>query len=365
MLVHCARAVEAVPRLQDGEKAVRRRELLVGTTGLTGAAALGLIPAASTAGIDPVAARLEALLLGEGGLARPVPMVHLGKSLAAAWRSFENCQYSELADRLPDLVNVARASRHAATGQARDQFAAVLSDTYVLVSELAVKINKNSMAWLFADRALTAARDSGNPASVAAASRAFAICMRRLGHYDGATRLLVDSALSIGADHGDPGPVLLAAYGSVLCTAAYSCAQNSKGAEALELIGEAGEAAVRMGDARVGHSVFSVANVSVYQIGVHTALGDSAQALEHARTVEQHQLPTPERHARFCVDTARAWEQFGRRDRAYQALSVAERHAPEELRRPSVRTLVANLLYSPGIPPSGLRALAARSGVLV
>lgn len=76
-------------------------------------------------------------------------------------------------------------------------------------------------------------------------------------------------------------------------------------------------------------------------------------------------VPTPERHARFCVDTARAWEQFGRRDHAYQALSVAERHAPEELRRPSVRTLVANLLYSPGIPPSGLRALAARSGVLV
>jgi hypothetical protein len=108
----------------------------------------------------------------------------------------------------------------------------------------------------------------------------------------------------------------------------------------------------------------AAASVGVYRIGVHTALGEPGVALDHARRVDQHLLPTPERHARFCIDTARAWEQHGRRDRAYETLRAAERHAPEEIRRPSVRTLIAGMLYTPGPPPTGLRSLAARAGAI-
>jgi hypothetical protein len=51
--------------------------------------------------------------------------------------------------------------------------------------------------------------------------------------------------------------------------------------------------------------------------GSVTALGDSAGALASARSVTQAELPTAERQARFCIDTARAWQQHGRPDQAY------------------------------------------------
>jgi hypothetical protein len=304
------------------------------------------------------------LLLAEVSGAAPVPLGQVRASLAAARGAFEGCRYRELAGRLPGLARAAHASRDAATGRTRERLSVALAGTYALASGLSVKLNEDGMAWVAADRSLAAARKTADAATIAVASRAVAIAMRRLGHYDGATRLLTTTALDLGADRGNQPPEVLAAYGSLLCTAAYASAQNAKRGQALDLIGEAEQAAARMGQVPTSGLVFGAASVAVYRIGVHTALGEPGVALDHARRVDQHLLPTPERHARFCIDTARAWEQHGRRDRAYETLRVAERHAPEEIRRPSVRTLISGMLYAPGTPPAGLRSLAARAGAI-
>jgi hypothetical protein len=100
----------------------------------------------------------------------------------------------------------------------------------------------------------------------------------------------------------------------------------------------------------------------VYRIGIFFAVGDSATALGHARTVDTRLLGTHERYARLCIDTARAWEQHGRPDRATQFLRAAEIRAPEELRRPSAHELINRMLYSPTVTPTGLRSLAGRVG---
>lgn len=160
-----------------------------------------------------------------------------------------------------------------------------------------------------------------------------------------------------------PLAVLLATYGSLLCTAAYTAAQHGSRHQALDLITEAEVAAARMGDAQVAHTPFSSTNATIYRIGVHTALGDAGTALDYARKINLRSLPTPERQARFCVDTARAWDRFGRPSNCVKALQAAERCAPEELRRSSVRSLVTALLDTPGPTPTGLRELADRCGV--
>jgi hypothetical protein len=157
---------------------------------------------------------------------------------------------------------------------------------------------------------------------------------------------------------------LLATYGSLLCTASYTAAQNGNRSSALELITEAETAATRLGDARVPRSSFSATNVAIYQIGVRTALGDAGTALDYARKIEVNTVPTPERQARFCLDTARAWHRFGSHGNCFHALQAAERCAPEELRRSSVRSLVVTLLDAPGPTPSGLREFAARCGAV-
>lgn len=73
-------------------------------------------------------------------------------------------------------------------------------------------------------------------------------------------------------------------------------------------------------------------------------------------------LPTPERRAKFLIDTARAWQEHGRPDQAYRALLAAEANAPEEIRRASVKALIATIAQSRGTSLAGLRGLANRSG---
>lgn len=87
----------------------------------------------------------------------------------------------------------------------------------------------------------------------------------------------------------------------------------------------------------------------------------ASTATRHACRVNPRLLPTAERYARYCVDTARAWHSHGDRDRAVDALLAAERAAPEEVRRPSVATLISTMRYAPGPVSSSLHGLAART----
>jgi hypothetical protein len=227
-----------------------------------------------------------------------------------------------------------------------------------------VKQNQEPLAWVTADRALTAARDCGKPTTIGEAARMVAIAMRRFGHYDAATDLLTSTAIDLGAATGDPDPDTLAVYGSLLLTASYSAAQGGNRATALDLAGEAEQAAHRMRRAASSGMFspdFTADQVALYRIGVHHALGDDAGALRHARTININRLPSAERRARFCLDVARAYQGFGDPERVCHALLAAERHAPEDVRRPSVRTVVGELLYTPGTVP-GLRDFARRIG---
>lgn len=357
---------------QDGDEAMRRRQVLAGLAGFTIA---GMLP--GTARAAATEESLEALLLAKSQIpAKPVPLVTLYQALGQAQRAFERCEYTELTSALPRLIATAHASRDAAVGQMQDRLSAALAHAYLLGSELATKRHRDTVARVAADRSHSAAEASGDPLTVAASSRAVAISMRRhaLGTTDridreagltGAITMLTKTALDLGADHGDPQAPLLATYGSLLCTASYSAAQNGNVAQALGLIEEAEYAARRLpgGANGAGNAQFSETTVAVYRIGVHTALGDSAKALSYFASVVPGRLPTAERRARSYVDGARAWKDHGNLDQATDALNSAFVCAPQELNRPSVRSLLTTMLDAPGRTPAALPALAARAGL--
>jgi transcriptional regulator with XRE-family HTH domain len=342
-----------------GDEHVRRRELIAS---LASVAMLGALPASGRGSVkEPSAVQLEALLNSVHRMEYvPRSPDELETTFAAVRSAFVNCRYADVASTLPELLAAAHVTCDATFGEKKDRASEVLANAYMLASELCVKRDEGALAWVLADRALNSAQHIGSPAIIASASRSVAIAMRRHGHYEGATSLLTSTALKLGADSGEPEPRILGSYGSLLCTAAYSSAQNGSRTQAVELLDEAESAARRL--ARLGVEVpdFNTANVRVYRIGVSNALGDSAAALQSANSVDTHFLRTPERQARFCIDTARSWYMHGDRQRSFLALRTAERSVPEELRRPSVRLLVSTLLHAPGAPVSGLREFATR-----
>src|SRR5262249_46817153 len=123
-------------------------------------------------------------------------------------------------------------------------------DAYSIATEWCVKVNQDALAWVTADRALTTARESGNPTAIGEAARMTAIAMRRAGHYDSALDLLTTTARDLDTGHEDPDA--LAVAGSLLLTGAYSAAQAGHRATALALAAEAEQTAVRMRRAAVG-----------------------------------------------------------------------------------------------------------------
>lgn len=259
---------------------------------------------------------------------------------------FDACHYRQVSHLLPALVS---SGHHllstASPGRATEQAESALADVYSLAAFTADKLGDFGLSWVLADRARQHAQASGNPLSLAVATREAAVAMRRSGHHGALPT-------ATGSD--------LAGRGGLLLTAAYTRAQQGHAA-AIELADEAAEVAARLPADWSGNAVFAPSQVPIYPISVHV-LGDHARAPTVARGIPLGSLPSAERRARVCVDVARAWYGYGDAERCLRALEHAERHAPEEVRQPRIRALTRDLLERPDIAPSGLRAFASRIG---
>ncbi|EFG03877.1 transcriptional regulator (plasmid) [Streptomyces clavuligerus] len=345
---------------------MKRRDLVNGALGIS-AALLTTTPAHAAPTGTPTAALERALV--EPLAAHPAAHADLARGLAGARAAFSATRYQALGRALPHLIATAEATRdRTRPGHARDQAHALVARSYVLAAELAVK-DASEIAWVTADRALAAARASGDPQVISEAARMVAIAMRRAGRGEEAIGFLTRTALTFD-HHSDPPPAALAAKTCLLLTAGYTAACGGHRTTALDLVAEADETAHRIPHDQPHHGLFTItaspAQVDLYRIGIHTQLGTPDEAITHARRVIPGRLPTAERKARFHTDSARMWHKAGRPERVYADLRAIEHVAPEELRRPSLRTLTTDLLYTstPQTLP-GIRAFAARHGALL
>ncbi|MGH3827455.1 MAG: helix-turn-helix domain-containing protein, partial [Pseudonocardiaceae bacterium] len=156
-------------------------------------------------------------------------------------------------------------------------------------------------------------------------------------------------------------PEHLAMYGMLHCSAGYAAARAGDRDRANELLTEAEATATRLADDR-GRQQALTANIVSHRVSAAYLLGDAGTALAHANSLPLAAIPTTERRARLLVDTAIAYAQWDKPDRAYRTLLAAEHTAPGEVRtRNAVRRLVTDLMAAPrqaAMP--GLPALAVR-----
>ncbi|WP_421110126.1 XRE family transcriptional regulator [Streptomyces sp. NEAU-S77] len=337
---------------------MRRRKLLTGTLAAGATAVVGAAPAgAVSAPFDP-AVGLEDALFRLPSVA-PVPLGRLVQQTAAARSDFCAARYTSLGRALPGLLAAASATRDASSGREREQASVVLARAYVLAAELALK-QHNDSAWVAADRALTAARASGHPVPIGESSRVLAITMRRSGRCPAAVRLLTQEAADLDAGQAPTGAV----RATLMLTAAYTAATGRDRATALGLLDEAQEETERR---QAVPGLFTVdvsrTQVDVYRISVLNALGTPDEGVKVAARLNIDRMPTAERRARAWTDTARMWHALGDQQQTFAALRRVEQEAPQEVRRPALRALAADLLYLPARVP-GVREFAARTGAL-
>ncbi|MDX6740191.1 hypothetical protein [Actinocorallia sp. A-T 12471] len=342
---------------------MRRRELLAHLAVSTTAAAAPRLAAAAdhlaaTRPADALASVLQrCLLVGVPAAPGPVAPDRLRQALSMAMGDFHACRYTELARRLPGLLSAA----HTVAVRDTPAASAVLTQTYILISRMAVKLNLNDLGLIAADRARTIAPGAADPVLAGEAARDMAVLVRRSGLSDRAASIALDAADQLSGG----GLAVRAQRGLLVMSAAYTAARSGDSRMMRTLTREAAYLASTLGDRVLlpAHGGgFGVPVVQLHQISGLAAAGEPGAALNVADSIRPSQLPTTERRARYWTDVAAAASQCGQHDRAAQALLAAEKEAPQEVySRPAVLDLTRSLVRA-GHGPRDLRVMAARMG---
>ncbi len=346
---------------------VRRRTFL----GLTGATMVGAvlddIPR-SDAAID--AEPLAPVLAGH--LADLIPaqaapdIAALTAAATSARRQYQACRYSELTKNLPDLLARLDAACSALGGEDRLRAYALSADAHHVAAGLLLKLGDQGLASLAADRSMRAAIASGDPLAVGASARSITHTLMNGHHLAAAIATASSHAARLDRDVTAQTPDSLSVYGSLLLRGAIAAAQHDDRDTALQMLGEADDAARRLGvDGNLRWTAFGPVNAKMHRVNVAVTLGDAGTAVDVARRIDLSAITVTERKASLLIDTARALLQWGQHEKAYIALRAAEETAHEEVAgRPSVRRLIRDLATS--APPTirrDAREFAAQMGV--
>lgn len=354
--------VGLTPGTDEETEPMRRRTLLTGLVGTV--TTLGVAPSALAAQTTDPLHQLERALLAPPAFGVPVDLRHLDQQVATARSMFDHGHYTALATGLPGLLSNATATRaHSATADDIATASALLARAYVVASKLSVKLSHDQLAWTTADRAMQAAHTVDDPLLQAQVHRSWAIVLRRTGHSDSASQLILDTAASLqpqlhrGVDH-------LATFAALLSTAAYTAATDGDRNGARTLITEAAHAATRIDHSGGAVTGFGTGSVALYQVSIARVLGDAGTAIDAARRIDPASIQSAETRARYWSDIARAFHQWGKPEQCYRALRAAEHAAPDEVRyRKPIQKITADLLQHPqtaALP--GLRSFARRTG---
>ncbi|MEU4475262.1 helix-turn-helix domain-containing protein [Micromonospora sp. NPDC023888] len=278
----------------------------------------------------------------------------LAREVRQMWMTYQHARYPRLVELLPALVTEV----HRAHAQDPEAGRAAMVEVYRVTAALLVKLDEGSLAWLAADRAMSAAGD-----------RVLLACAAvQLGQVLRASARAGPVMLAVASQIAPGTPEEMSLRGSLLVQAALIAARAGDDRMADDLLDEAAELAARVGD---GHdhcwTAFGPTAVELARVAASVELGDGPQAVaRHEKAMGRdgwRWLPV-EHRAAHLIDAARAYLQANDPTHAARVLSRADSIAPAEIRyRPAARDVVGQVANAPGAPAT-ITQLAINLGVL-
>ncbi|MGR4881437.1 helix-turn-helix domain-containing protein [Streptomyces sp. LARHCF249] len=328
-------ALEAEPDDPETEDMLRRRTLLAASVTMLATP----VPAAVA---HP--ALVQALLPGAlpASTTEPPSAEQLRQRAMNVRRLLTTCDYAELERTLPGLITDLRQAARS-SGQP-EEVSRFLATAYQTSASLFLKRGDAGTAWLAVGRAMAEAERFGDPLVLAASVRLQAHVLVREQHARQAVTLIQHTASQLTGSYDRRSPHHLAVLGLLLLRGVTAASRTGDRAATSEFVAEAKEVAQYIAlDQPDVWANFSPTNVTLHQISAAVSFGDAGIALDAARPLMRRHIPVPERRAALWIETARAYAQQGRLADGYQALRIAETCAAQDVRRPAVRELVADM----------------------
>jgi hypothetical protein len=346
-----------VKDLMGGREPTRRPE-----------AAGGCVGQVEVAAIRVALERYDTINSFHGRALPGMPLTELRKAVDHAWMTFQHANYAQLARSLPKLIHDAQSAARTEGDDTGRGGAYLLAEVYQIASSTLRKLGERDLAWIAADRAAMVCQLAGDDLLAALAADQVAAALFALGRDRSAMEISMSVADQVAPrDDGEASPQRLSVYGTALLRAALAASRLGDATTVRDLLSAAEDAAKKVGDENHYWTSFGPTNVAFCQVAAEVELGEAARALRTHDGIDptQYAAMLPERRASHLIEVARAHAQIGDNARASEALVIANRFAPAEVRcRPDAQELVAELIRrAGGRPAPGMRELADQIGL--
>ncbi|OKJ42274.1 helix-turn-helix domain-containing protein [Streptomyces sp. CB01580] len=369
----CGRGPDWLKKIETGERELRSHTLLLKLAAALQVSDLSVITGTDTGPAQPVPlGRLSHPVMPDiwaavmtRSLATPSPgpvspAVLQGRS-DQTWRLWHTSarNRTEVGALLPALIRDGEAAARTLDGDERRAALVALSDIYRLTGQATAYIAPAELAWVVADRALSAAQDADQPAAVAASAWNMGNILRETSYPEEALRV-VDEAADLIRPHLDGAPDdWRGIYGALQLHAAVTAAREGREGDAWRYWEKGDQVAKSLPTSYVHPStVFGRANVDFHAVSVDVDLRKAGRALGAADDIDPDVMPSRERRARLWVEVARGHLQRGDRTAALHVMKIAHEIGAETVAfTPSARTVASDLWRT---APRALRGEASR-----
>lgn len=369
----CGRGPDWLKKIETGERDLRSHTLLLKLAAALQVSDLSVITGTETGPAQPVPlGRLSHPVMPDiwsavmtrtlaAPSAGPVSPAVLQGRADQTWRLWHTSarNRTEVGALLPSLIRDGETAARTLDGDQRRAALVALSDIYRLTGQATAYIAPAELAWVVADRALSAAQDADQPAAIAASAWNMGNILRETSYPEEALRV-VDEAADLIRPHLDGAPDdWRGIYGALQLHAAVTAAREGREGDAWRYWGKGDQVAKSLPASYVHPStVFGRANVDFHAVSVDIDLRKAGKALGAADDLDPDVMPSAERRARLWVEVARGHLQRGDRTAALHVMKIAHGIGAETVSfTPSARTVAAELWRT---APRALRGEAGR-----
>jgi transcriptional regulator with XRE-family HTH domain len=306
--------------------------------------------------------QLSPLLANADGQRQPPPLDQLARQVADIFDAYQHSRFGYVTAHAPGLLQDTVAAARTADEDDAVRAHELLALSYQAAASVLTKLGEADLAWIAAERGLTAAQRTDSRVVLGSLFRSVAHTLLATGRFQPAVSLVDRAAGVLGSDLGMAEGPMLSVYGSLFLTGAMAASRAEDRPTTRAFLHEAQEAASRLGaDANYMWTAFGPTNVAIHQVNTAMELGDVQIALDIGPALDTSELPT-ERRVRHALEVARAYSARNRRDDGLAAILDAERMAPEQVRHHFIsRQLVLTWMRQQRSKPSlELAGLASR-----
>ena len=262
----------------------------------------------------------------------PPALRDLRADVGEVWDAYQASRYGFATRQLPLLLADALSAVRSYTGDEQQEAQALLAMVYQGAAMVLGKLGETELAWIAADRGLTAAQQSGNAVISGSLFRSVAFSLLSTGRFETAVQLVNDAAGILQPGLGNASPAYLSVYGTLFLTGSMAAARADDRATATAFLREADESARRLGsDGNHMWTAFGPTNVTIHRVATAGEFGDMQIAAELGQQLDTSGLPV-ERRVRHNLEVARALSAWNRTDEALAMVLTAEEIAPEQVR---------------------------------